>query len=252
MDKTVKTSSFNGNIEKILIKAAIDEEFREKLLKDRKSICNEEEFLLDTVDKMLLTSISAEKLEAMIDNFKRQYTTRRGFFKTIKNTAAILAGAFIVSNMTCCKGLKADIPELKETIGNEGTIINYYFNELQVIIPPGSVDKEVDMTIAVIGRPCSPPENILFGRIYNLSGNITEFKREIIMKFSVHEKNEFTSIYSYEKSEWKKLSSEYRDSSDGKYFLAVKTKTPGIYAVGYREINNLKPSPVWEKTDKKH
>jgi hypothetical protein len=227
----------NTNIEKILIKAARDEKFREKLLKDRESVCNKEEFSLNRIDKMLLTTIPLEKLESMIDNFIRQYTTRRNFLKGIKTTAAALAGVFIVSNISCCQGSRPDQPQLTETVGPEGATINHNFNKLQIIIPAGSVDKEVNISIDTIKTPAAPPDNVHFTReIYNLTGNIINFKKEITLKFSVYGKNDRIGVYSYEKSKWEKVSSEFIEPASDQYFILVKTKTPGIYTVGYIEI----------------
>ncbi len=63
--------SFSTGIEKILIKAAKDVNFKELFFRDRESVIESPEFSLKHHDKMLLSSIPRERLKDMIENFSQ-------------------------------------------------------------------------------------------------------------------------------------------------------------------------------------
>ena len=86
---------FNTNIEKLLLKATSDEEFREKLLNNRKEILEDEEHSLTSQDKMLLSSIPPEKLEDMIEKFKLQKNSKKKIFKGSAITMTLLTCSYM-------------------------------------------------------------------------------------------------------------------------------------------------------------
>ena len=90
-----KPQLFNTNIEKLLLKATSDEEFREKLLNNRKEVLEDEEHSLTSQDKMLLSSIPPEKLKDMIEKFKLQKNPKKKILKGSAITMALLTCSYI-------------------------------------------------------------------------------------------------------------------------------------------------------------
>lgn len=95
MDKEKKIAVFS-NIEKILLRAATDEDFRDKLSEDKKSAIENPEFSLTDRDKMFLNSIPQKKLNGMVENFITQRSSRRNFLKGATASAALVISASMV------------------------------------------------------------------------------------------------------------------------------------------------------------
>jgi len=243
MDKTGKTSSFNGNIEKILIKASLDEKFKETLLNNRKSILDMKEFSLNNIDKMLLSTISSEKLEDMIEKLTKQYMSRRNFLKGAAASVALLTG--LTSTISSCcpvpvTGARPEPPLVSETVLPDGSTIDYSYSGLKIVIPPGAVDKKTKISISVIIPPANPPEGItFFGEVYNISGEA--LKKDISIIFPYSGKKEGIKAYSLEQSKWKEIPLEFKQEERGRYVPVVKTKKIGIYTLGCKKTV---PSPA--------
>jgi hypothetical protein len=238
-------SSVSTNIEKILIKATMDEKFKETLLNDRKSIMEEGEFSLNNLDKMILTNISLERLENMINNFSKQYTSRRNFLKGAAASVALISGSLIASSccIPACTGARPEPPLLPEKISPEGNTVDYSYSGLKIIIPPGAVDKSVNISISVIIPPAMAPKGMtLFGEVYNISGDTGEFKKEISIVFPYSGKKEGIKAYSYENSSWKEIPLTFEEKEPERYTPVVKTKKFGIYTLG-NKINVPTPTP---------
>ncbi|MEQ8191800.1 MAG: twin-arginine translocation signal domain-containing protein [Candidatus Eremiobacterota bacterium] len=236
-------SSVSTNIEKILIKASLDEKFKESLLNNRKSILDMEEFSLNKIDKMLLTTIPSEKLEDMIEKITNQYMSRRNFLKGAAASVALLTGlASTISS--CCPvpvtGARPEPPLVSETILPEGNTIDYSYSGLKIVIPPGTMDKKTNISISVITPPATSPEGItFFGEVYNISGEF--FKKDISIIFPYSGKKEGIKAYSLEQSKWKEIPLEFKQEERGRYVPVVKTKKIGIYTLGCKKTV---PSPA--------
>ncbi len=229
-----KKSNISTNIEKILIKASLDEKFKETLLNKRKSILDMEEFSLNNIDKMLLSTISSERLEDMIEKFTNQYMSRRNFLKGAAASVALLTGlASTISS--CCPvpvtGARPEPPLVSETLLPEGNTIDYSYSGLKIVIPAGAVDKKTNISVSVIIPPAKPPEGItFFGEVYNISGET--FKKDISIIFPYSSTKEGIKAYSLNNSLWKEIPIEFEEHEPGKYVPVIKTKKTGIYTLG--------------------
>lgn len=95
---TIARNNFNINIEKILLKAVTDRNFKEQLLHDRKSALENQDIPLTAEDKIILNKIPPQMLHNMIENFLHQQSTRRKFIKNAAATVALLTTSIIISS----------------------------------------------------------------------------------------------------------------------------------------------------------
>ncbi|RJR12603.1 twin-arginine translocation signal domain-containing protein [Candidatus Parcubacteria bacterium] len=105
----------NTNIEKLFVKATTDVRLRKLLLQDKESVIENPEFSLSPQDKMILKNISTEKLEAMIDRFIRQKTSRRNFLKGAAAVIAVITNSMVLSS---CKE-ESDVQDKNPTASPE-------------------------------------------------------------------------------------------------------------------------------------
>jgi hypothetical protein len=239
----------NNSIENILMKAASDEEFKEKLLNDRLTVL-EEESSLNHIDKNMLQSIPSSSLNSMIEKFTGQITSRRNFLKGAAASAALLAGAFVLSpsmasNLTPAPpgGARPDPPLLTGKIGTDGGTVDYNYTGLQIIIPPKALSESVNISIRVILPPSKTPENVcFFGEVYEFSPEDICFSKEITVKFPApYCSYDVIKAYCWKKSEWLSLPVESSTETTG--YEVAKIKNFGIYTLGY-EINTPVPTRV--------
>ncbi|MEQ8191481.1 MAG: hypothetical protein ABRQ39_26180 [Candidatus Eremiobacterota bacterium] len=87
--------AFSTNIEKVLLKAVEDEEFKSALLKDRKSALENLELSVTPQDKMILSSVPLDKMEDMIEKFKLQRQSKKKIFKGAAITTALLTSSYL-------------------------------------------------------------------------------------------------------------------------------------------------------------
>lgn len=228
----------NNTVEKILMKAAADEQFREKFLNDR-AVVLEHEDSLNQIDKNMLISIPSSTLRSMIDKFISQITSRRDFLKGAAYSAALLAGAFVLSPsfgsaLTPAPpgGARPDPPLLTDRIGIDGGTVDYSYTGLQLIIPPGALTETVNISIRVILPPANAPENICFsGEVYEFYPEDLQFLKEITVKFPCPSCGSVNGYY-WNKKKWSQLSLESGEENSGAYKFA-RIKNFGVYTVGY-------------------
>lgn len=123
-----------SNIEKILLRAATNKDFRDKILKDKKSVTENTEFSLSEVDKIFLNNIPPQKLNDMIEHFITQKNSRRNFIKGAAASAAFVISASLVplssvlaggdNNIDPTYGIRPDYP-YPEITPAEGIDIPY-------------------------------------------------------------------------------------------------------------------------------
>jgi len=99
---------FDINIEKILLKAVTDRNFKEQLLYDRKSALENQDIPLTIEDKIILEKIPVQMLHNMIENFLKQQSTRRKFLKDAAATVALLTTSIVISS---CNENSGDVTE---------------------------------------------------------------------------------------------------------------------------------------------
>jgi hypothetical protein len=195
-----------------------------------------EEFSLNNIDKMLLTTISSETLEDMIEKFTDQYMSRRNFLKGTAASVALLTG--LTSTISSCcpvpvTGARPEPPVVTGTAGPEGTTIDYTYSGLKVIIPPGAVDKSITITVSVIIPPGPAPKKIAFsGAVYNISAEI--FKKDISIMFPATSKGEDIKAFSWKNSKWEEIPLQFEKKAPELYIPVIKTKNGGIYTLGYK------------------
>jgi hypothetical protein len=122
-----KPSTFSTNIEKILMKAVLEKEFKTTLLEDRKSVIDNPEFSLTPQDKAMLKSIPSTKLNNMIDTLSKQRRSRRDFLTNVGVTAAfaLIAGAFIVPSFLKARA-QGNLAACESNIKNLATALEMY------------------------------------------------------------------------------------------------------------------------------
>lgn len=109
-----KPPAFSTNIEKILLKAVEDENFRNALFKDRKSALANPELSLSPQDRIILESIPAPALTANLTNLmKSKLTSRRTFLQASAASFGFLVGSLFggyygVPTIGCKKQFKCD------------------------------------------------------------------------------------------------------------------------------------------------
>ncbi|MEQ8171462.1 MAG: twin-arginine translocation signal domain-containing protein [Candidatus Eremiobacterota bacterium] len=101
-------NNFDVNIEKLLLKAVTDRDFKEQLLYDRKSALENQDISLTTEDRIILEKIPLQMLHNMIENFLKQQSTRRKFLKDAAATVALLTTSIVISS---CNEHSEDVTE---------------------------------------------------------------------------------------------------------------------------------------------
>ncbi len=172
---------YSSNLEKLLFKAASDEDFKEQLLHNRHSILEDPALSLSPQDKMILKSIPVVKLTDMIEKFVIQRTSRRCFLKNAAATVALLTIGCISEPIdTSSKisetgdaplplvthkpvptidytGTAGIIPDetpiptsIPVDIGPQGAIVIHPYSGLKLIVPRSSLNKTTEIWITVI------------------------------------------------------------------------------------------------------
>ena len=131
-----KPSCVSTSIEKILIKAVLDEEFRQTLLEDRKSVIDNPEFSLTPQDKAMLQSIPSTKLNSMIDNLCKPKSSRRDFLTGVGVVAAsaLIAGAFIVPSVLKARS-QGQLAACESNLKNLATALEMYATDNEGTYP---------------------------------------------------------------------------------------------------------------------
>ncbi|MEQ8191024.1 MAG: twin-arginine translocation signal domain-containing protein [Candidatus Eremiobacterota bacterium] len=230
----------NNTVEKLLMKAASDENFREKFLNDRAAVL-EHESSLNHIDRNMLISIPSSTLNSMIEKFISQMTSRRDFIKGAASSAAFIAGAFVfppsfASAITPAPpgGARPDPPVFTEQTGIDGGTVNYSYTGLKLIIPPGALSETVNISIRVILPPSKAPENVcFFGEVYEFFPADLRFSEEITVNFPCHG-YDVTGVYFWNKREWKSVPVESLTETDG--YTVAKIKHFGIYTLGCQAV----------------
>ena len=122
-----KSSAFSTNIEKILMKAVLEEKFKTTLLEDRKSVIDNPEFSLTPGDKAMLQSIPLSKLNSMINNLCKPKSSRRAFLTNVGVAAAtaLIAGSFLTSNFLKAQAQR-QLADCESNIKNIATALEMY------------------------------------------------------------------------------------------------------------------------------
>jgi hypothetical protein len=130
---TIARNSFDINIEKVLLKAVTNRNFKEQLLHDRKSALEDQDIPLTTEDKIILEKIPSQMLHNMIENFLNQQSTRRKFLKDAAATVALLTTSIIISS--CNENSK----DATEPTSHPTTSTSEQSHEKNNQVTPGSV-----------------------------------------------------------------------------------------------------------------
>ncbi|MEQ8186874.1 MAG: twin-arginine translocation signal domain-containing protein [Candidatus Eremiobacterota bacterium] len=230
-----------SKIEKILLRASTDKNFRDKLLEDRESVIESREYLLTDVDKIFLNNIPPQKLNDMIEHFITQKNSRRNFIKGAAASMALLVCGTVMTpslGRSYSAGMDTDTgtwsgdsipgidtgsnlaPVLCKTAGIEGITIIYEYTGFSIIIPANALDKSVTISITI-----SEP---FYSYVYKISPDYITFLKEIDLCFPVptHIKN--ISGYTWNGTKWDVIPVSISDR-----FAIVKTKKLGIYTVKY-------------------
>lgn len=254
----------NGNIEKILFKAATDESFKYKLLIDRKSILEDPELSLSSQDKILLESIPDNRLRDMIEKFIIQRTSRRNFLKNAAATLALLATGCNVAatesstdevppplvthkpvpepDYSMTMGIRPEhtpIPTyIPVDVGTDGAIVIHPYSNLKLIIPRGALDKTLEIIIGVIPDGLEYKHGFYSGEEFNNKNNFSYIMPHEFSPQDLQFKKEISICYPISELEYKKLSGlhltgkitwrEFTEKSREK--LSVETSKDG-YAI---------------------
>jgi len=215
---------FSTHIEKILIKAASDEAFRKELTENRKNVLEKED--LDPTDKILLGTIPLKQLNNMIDKFSGYRSSRREFLKGAAASAAFLTSAFVFQSAEASDTKEEQL--MTQTITSEGGNINCYTG-LNMIIPPGAVNENVDITITTIANPVKLDKGSYHVYTYRFYPKNFIFLKEIIISFPFMDYD--TSVYAYY-IEDNKLT-EIKPATIFEYSALIKINKLGTYMLGY-------------------
>jgi len=148
-----KPSCVSTNIEKILIKAVLDEKFRQTLLEDRKSVIDNPEISLTPQDKAMLQSIPMSKLNSMIDNLCKPKSSRRDFLTNagVTAAAALIAGAFLVPSFIKARA-QEHLAACESNIKNLATALEMYATDHTGTYPE-SLDDLTKNSVDYRGEP---------------------------------------------------------------------------------------------------
>ena len=159
---------------------------------------------------------------------------------------------FLLCNIFCSSSL------LASTAGPKGTEIYDSSSGLKIIIPPGALNKTVDISIELIAPPAvNEKTGFIHMDVYKISPSDLSFKKEISIYFptvkyngvcvyrlkKMKEGNIFTPLIPDDtvgnitkelkaipdKSLWEKFTAD----TSQKGYIVLKTKSSGIYTVGY-------------------
>jgi len=241
----------SGNIEKILLNASTDKNFKEKLLNDRKSILEAPEFSLSSQDKILLQSIPDNRLKDMIENLIIQRTSRRNFLKNAAATLALLAtGCNAVAtesstddappplvthkpvpepDYSMTMGIRPEhtpIPTyIPVDVGTDGAIVIHPYSNLKLIIPRGALDKKIEIIIGVIPEGLEYKHGFYSEEEFNNKNNFSyimphelspqnlQFKKEISICYPISELKykELSGLYLTGKINWREFTEKARE-----------------------------------------
>jgi len=136
------------NLERILMDAARDEAFRERLLEDPAGTAVAGGFELTGTERAMLAAMDRSMLEAMVRRFGAPRARRSGFAKGV---AAAMAGSMIISVSTGCVQSAGIIPEPPEDAQTE---------DVQPVDLVSEDAVEVDWTDELVGGifPDWPPD----------------------------------------------------------------------------------------------
>lgn len=244
-----KNSSAVSDLEKFLFKTASDKNFRDSFLKDRKSFLANPGLALSHQDKTILGNIPLKNLSDMIEKLCSRTSSRRNFLKGAAAGALILTGAVspsfagegsdgrdILISQTL--GSRPDYPynctynilqPLTRIVGSQGDTIVYDYTGLGIIIPPGALDKETDITINMLymGPGLNEKNNFFHLDVYQIFSKENEFLKEITIWFPAVNYNGLKAYF-------------YKD-------LTVKTCADGVKLWTNKEIwNSISDLTVWE------
>ena len=105
----VPVGSIPRGVEILIQKAAVDPEFKALLLEKRSAAAAEIELTLQPAEAVMLDSVPAEQLEAIIAGTKVPEKTRRALLGTV--TVATLAALGVISFCTpTTRGIQPDVP----------------------------------------------------------------------------------------------------------------------------------------------
>lgn len=270
-----KNSSAVSDLEKFLFKTASDKNFRDSFLKDRKSFLANPGLALSHQDKTILGNIPLKNLSDMIEKLCSRTSSRRNFLKGAAAGALILTGAVSPSfagegadgrdiYVQQTLGSRPDYPEnllcnmpqpLSRSAGPPGATIVYNYTGFGIIIPPGALDKETEITINMLymGPGLNEKNNFFHLDVYRISSQETEFSKEITIWFpavnysglkAYFYKDQTVKNYVDEVKLWtnQEIWNSISDESvwepipveiKKNYYAVFKTKKCGIYTAGY-------------------
>ena len=233
---------FNTNIEKVLLKASGDKNFKESLFNDRKSALENPEISLSPQDKMILEAIPYDGLKTMIEKFSHQKTSRRNFLKGAAASAAlIVTGSLLAPALAqtpiAPTGIAPDQPTpaptlplmLIDRIGPEGKTMIYENTGLKLVIPAEALEKTEEIKIEVIkGASLDEKDSIPHLEIYQFSPSDIKLQKEAIIYFPVSDLNgKVISGYRLDESGWHEVPVEIEED-----YALIKTKEFGTYTIG--------------------
>lgn len=238
------SSVFNDNVEKLLLKAASDENFKKDFLQDRESVLKKKEFSLTEHDKMILGSIPVKQLGTMIDKFCKQRTSRRNFLRGAAASAALLAGGTIFSSAQATNspptGINPDYPDTMKvfkTIYSEGGVIDFDYSGLKIIIPEGALEEPMKFYIEICPLPGNPPvDTVFYGEVYLFSPEDFKFIKPVDIYFPMNGENRIVYAYLWNENKWTPIPGTVSDN-----FFVIETISPGIYTLG---MDISKPEPT--------
>jgi len=261
-------------MEKFLFKTASDKDFRDSFLKDRKSFLANPGLALSNRDKTILGNIPLKNLSDMIERLGSRTSSRRNFLKGAAAGALFLTGAVSPSFageeadkrdilVSQSLGTRPDYPEnllynmpqpLTKPVGPPGDTIVYDYTGFGIIIPPGALNKETDITINIIymGPGLNEQNNFFHLDVYRISSQESEFLKEITIWFPAVNYNGLKAYFYKDltvndvdenrlwtnKEVWNSISDltvwepipvEIKEN----YYAVFKTKKCGIYTAGY-------------------
>jgi hypothetical protein len=110
MNRLVQASTLPLNIERLLIRAALSREFRQRLLADREAAAAEASIDLLPEERTLLSHISDETLERTIDLVIMPPVSRRKFLKRAASSVVLALAGSALLTQAACGGAAPDRP----------------------------------------------------------------------------------------------------------------------------------------------
>lgn len=233
-----KNMPHSSGLEKILMKAATDEVFRESLLNDREKALEKSGNPLNSVDKMLLMTATQDRLEGIIKKFIYQRTSRRNFLKGAAASVALITGTMLLNASCICypvTGARPDFPEtpnpvMSAEIGAESTRVYFEYNGLSIDIPEKALKEPVNISIETIPLPLKPPDNVDFrSETLKFSPENLTFLKDIQINFPLHQEKDLKGYYLKE-NKWEEIPGELNEN-----YFTIKTRKFGVYTLGSTE-----------------